>query len=247
MNPRNLRFNSNQPWFEVKNVSESSADLYLYDVIGEDWNGNGGAKDWVAKIKALTGKHINLHINSPGGSVFDASAIVMALGTHNGGVTAHIDGLAASAASWVALAADKVLMSDTGRFMMHNASAMSWGDSRVMRKTADLLDSLNATIAEAYKKRAKGKKDEDIRNAMDAETWLSAAEAQAWGFVDEVVTGIKATNCANAEIAAALGFKNAPQEIFNQPAHPAPAAHSPVKPAAWYRKRQELNKRLVNS
>lgn len=253
MSFKNLRLDPNRAWFDVKNETDASADIYVYDVIGEDWNGNGGAKDYLNRIKAVSGKHINLHINSPGGSVFDASAIVMALAAHKGGVTAHIDGLAASAASWLALAADKILMADTGMWMMHNASAYAWGEAKEMRKTADLLDAISGQIADSYKKRSK-KKDEDIHNAMDSETWLTAEQAKQWGFVDEVVSGIKATNCATPEIAAAFGFKNAPTNIFKTEPETAPATtpapasnHSPVKPASWYQRRTELNKRLANT
>jgi ATP-dependent protease ClpP protease subunit len=232
-----------QPWLDIRNETAVSADVYIYGVIGDDWDGNGGAKEYVPKIRALKGKTIDLRINSPGGSVFDAAAIVSALAGHDAPVVAHIEGLAASAASWIALAAGSVRMSSMGRFMIHNASAFSWGDHRSMRNTADLLEGLTRDIANVYLKRSNGKTLQAIRDAMDAETWLNAADAKAWGFVDEVVESVKpAKNFLTAEIANALGFRNAPKTEPDAPV----INQSPAKPTLYFKRRLELSKRLAN-
>jgi ATP-dependent Clp protease, protease subunit len=137
------------PWFEIKNKTEESVDLYLYDVIGDDWVGSDAATV-VKQISAITSNQINLRINSPGGSVFDGFAIFNALRNHKATVTTYIDGLAASIASIIALAGDKVVMAENAMVMIHNPWTFSMGESKDLRKDADILDQLKESLITAY-------------------------------------------------------------------------------------------------
>jgi ATP-dependent Clp endopeptidase proteolytic subunit ClpP len=176
--------------------------VLLYGVIG--WE--NPAKDFVDSMKKLKGKHVNVRLNSPGGDVFDAVAMVNAISSHVGGVTAYVDGLAASAASWIALAANKVVMAHMGRMMIHDAASRVCGNAAEMRRVADQLDSISDTIASAYAKKT-GKSHEEVRSAMKEETYFTAEEAKDWGLVDEIAEGVRVAACVTPEIANALGYR----------------------------------------
>lgn len=130
---------------------------------------------------------IEVVINSGGGDVFAGSEIFTALKEYNGEVTVKIVGLAASAASVIAMAGDKILISPTAQMMIHNVSTYGGGDYRDFEHTAEVLKSANQSIANAYKTKT-GKSDEELKVLMDAETWFNAEEAVEQGFADEVMT-----------------------------------------------------------
>ncbi len=186
--------------------NEADATLYIYDVIDADWG--VGAKDVIAAIDNANGaKTLNIRINSPGGDVFEGRAIVEAIKRFDGKTVAHIDALAASAATSIALAADEVVMSDGALFMIHNASGMVWGDKNDMRQTADLLEKVEGSIVNDYTTKT-GKAAEEITALMDAETWMTAQEALDGGFVDSVVKTGKAKNTWNL-----AAFDKVPQPV----------------------------------
>lgn len=179
-----LQANANRP--KPPSNASTATDIYLYDVIG-DWYGVT-ASDFVDAVKSADNGAFTLHINSPGGDVFEARAMVAAVRNHGAPVTTYIDGLAASAATYLALAGDKVHITDGGLFMVHNSWTLAWGNKHEMRSTADLLDKIDGTIANDYARKT-GATAEQIAAWMDAETWFTAAEAKAAGFVDEVSDG----------------------------------------------------------
>lgn len=129
---------------------------------------------------------VEVYINSGGGDVFSGSEIYTALKEHKGNVTVKIVGLAASAASVIAMGADKVLMSPTAQMMIHNVSTTVGGDYRDFERTAEILKSANQSIVNAYKQRT-GKSDEELKSLMDVETWYNANSAVEQGFADEVM------------------------------------------------------------
>lgn len=129
---------------------------------------------------------VEVYINSGGGDVFSGSEIFTALKEHKGNVTVKIVGLAASAASVIAMGADKVLMSPTAQMMIHNVSTTVGGDYRDFERTAEILKSANQSVANAYKQRT-GKSDEELKSLMDAETWMNSTTAIEQGFADEVM------------------------------------------------------------
>lgn len=167
----------------VLNAAKDEATVYLYDAI-DPWFGiDAGA--FVKSLSEISAKTIHLRVNSPGGSVFDAEAIQTALQQHKARVVAHIDGMAASAATYIALAADEVEMSDGAMFMIHNAWIVAFGNAAELVDTATLLEKIDANILRDYQAKT-GKSTEQLKAWMDAETWFTAQEALANGFVDRI-------------------------------------------------------------
>lgn len=175
-------------WYEFRNQTEAMADLYLYGEVG----GFGtNASEFISALSQIKGTHINLHIHSPGGSVFEGHAIFNALRNHPAGVTTYIDGIAASMASVIAMAGKPVKIASNGFLMIHNPWSQAAGDSADMRKEADVLDKLKESLVKIYSDKS-GMKPDEIAAAMDAETWFDAEEAVAFGLADEVFDGMKA-------------------------------------------------------
>lgn len=156
--------------------------LLLYGEIG--WEVR--ASEFVPAIDAVTDSHIDLHISSPGGDVFEALTIMNALKEHPATKTVYIDGLAASAASFIAVGiGGEVIMRPGAEMMIHNAQGGAWGDMNDMHAIIERLESASATIADIYAAKT-GTDAAEWRAAMDAETWFSADEALAAGLVDRV-------------------------------------------------------------
>lgn len=162
----------------VAGPSSETADIQLYDEIGYF---GVTANDFVRDLKAISADTIHLRINSPGGSVFDGLAIHNALKAHPAHIVVHIDGLAASIASVIALAADEVRIAPTAFFMIHNAWTFAIGDAKELRKTADTLEKVGGSLVETYIA-ATGKPRSQIVAWMNEETWFTAAEALEHGF-----------------------------------------------------------------
>lgn len=189
----------------IRNGDE--ANIYIYDVIDAYWGVSA-----LSVIDAITAagdaKTLNVFINSPGGDVFEGRAIMAAIRRFQGNTISHIDSLCASAATSIALACKEVRMSDGAFFMIHNASAMVWGDKEDMRETADLLEKVEGSIVNDYTAKT-GKDEAQVRAWMDAETWFTAVEAKAEGFVDSITTAdSKAKNTWNL-----AAFANAPKAL----------------------------------
>jgi len=175
-------------WYNMTAAEgETSAEISIYDAIGSfDVN----AKQFVDELKDINAEVINLRINSPGGSVIDGNAMFNALQRHPAKVITHIDGLAASMASVIAMAGDEVHMADNALLMIHNPWTFSMGDADELRADADLLDKMSASILSSYG-RSQYEVDE-LKNLMDEETWFTAQEAFDAGFVDHISTGLRA-------------------------------------------------------
>lgn len=173
------------PWFRMEtDETGTAAEVYIYDVIDSWFGVNAG--DFVQQLEALDVQTINLRVNSPGGSVFDGVAIMNAIRRHPANVIATVDGLAASAASFIIQAADEVVMGPSTELMIHEASNICWGNAADMTEMAAHLDRISGTIAGIYAERAGGTADE-WRAAMKEETWYTAAEAVAAGLADKVL------------------------------------------------------------
>jgi ATP-dependent Clp endopeptidase proteolytic subunit ClpP len=163
-------------------AEDGSVEVHIYDEIG----GYGvTAKDFTSELKKYKGQHINLRINSVGGSVIEGDAIFNALRRHRGGLTVHVDGLAASMASIIAMAGDKIRMADNGFLMIHNPWSMSVGDADDLRKEADTLDKIKESMVRTYARRANLSRDA-VSQMMDEEKWMDAHEALSLGFIDEI-------------------------------------------------------------
>lgn len=179
-------------WFEIRNLADepTRAEVYLYDEIG-GWGVS--AREFSIALGALDVETIDLRINSPGGSVFEGMAIMNALRRHKARVEATVDGLAASAASFIAMAADHVVMNRGSELMIHEAWGWAQGDAKTMREMAVSLDKTSAAIAGVYAQRAGGDAD-SWREVMAAETWYSAEEAVLAGLADEWVDAPATSN-----------------------------------------------------
>ncbi|MFE7754315.1 head maturation protease, ClpP-related [Streptomyces sp. NPDC057429] len=177
-------------WYEIRNAAGDEAELLIYDEIG-GWFGNTPG-DVIEELRAITAPNLRVRINSPGGSVFDGVAIANAIRLHPSNVTVQIDGIAASIASVIAMAGDRVVMTPQSQLMIHDASGMAFGNAADMTEMAALLDIQSDNIADAYAERAGGTREE-WRERMRAESWYLAAEAVAAGLADEVLPSRKAT------------------------------------------------------
>lgn len=181
---RPLKMNTdNKQWYRMEAKSGTTADVYIYDVI-DSWYGVN-ASWFVQDLADLDVETINLYVNSPGGSVFDGVSIMNALRRHKAHVIATVDGLAASAASFIVQAADEVVMGFGAEMMIHDASSICWGNAAEMVEMSTLLDQLSGTIASIYAERAGGTTDQ-WREDMRAETWYNAEEAVKAGLADRV-------------------------------------------------------------
>lgn len=193
------------------NMRGDTAEVLLYDPIGADMFGDGiSAKDFRAQIKAVKAKALNLRINSPGGSVFEASAMLAALDEFRGTIVVDIDGVAASAASVVAMAGDEIRMAPAALLMVHDPSAIVIGGADDMRGMADLLEKTKDQLIDAYERHSKAGRDQ-IAEWMTSETWFGSQEAVDAGFADSVAEGRQVAACANLkEVAAKLHYKHVP-------------------------------------
>jgi ATP-dependent protease ClpP protease subunit len=169
-------------WFRIENASAEEASVYIYDEIGY-WGTT--AAGFVDELNSITAPRLNIHINSPGGEVFDGVAIHSALMASKSHITVHIDGLAASAASFIAMAGDDIRMARHATMMIHDASGLCWGNPADMHAMGDLLNKLSDNIADMYALQADGTV-EQWREKMRAETWYTGQEALAAGLVDEI-------------------------------------------------------------
>lgn len=156
----------------------------LYGRIGEDWNGDGWtAKKVSAILRNLGSRDLVVNINSPGGDVFEGLAIYNLLRDHAGKVTAHIVGLAASAASFIAMAADEVKIAKAASMMIHNTQSIAIGDRHIMRNAADWMEQFDELLADIYADRS-GQDAKKIGKMLDAETWLLGQSAIDAGLAD---------------------------------------------------------------
>lgn len=177
-----------RPSFRVQNEAAVRPRVYVYDIIG-GWDMD--AAEFVQQIHDLDATDIDLHINSPGGFVYDAVAMYGALVAHPATVHTMIDGLAGSAASFLAMAGDTVEIVAGGRIMIHDAQVGAWGSPSDLREAADLADAISDDISGYYAAHAGGD-PADWRAAMRAETWYSASQAVDAGLADRVIPAKKA-------------------------------------------------------
>ena len=209
-------------WNVVKNEEENSAEITLYGAIGSDDCADDIVDKHVARtLESLKGvSNLKVYINSPGGSVPAATSIYNALKRHEAFVEVHIDGLAASAATIIACAGDKVCMPNNAIYMIHNPWTITAGDERELMKTADVMAKWKATIVDTYVKKT-GLDEETLSKLMDDESWFSAEEALAYNFIDEISgEEIKVENYGDMLIANSLSmdiscFKNSPFKSAN--------------------------------
>lgn len=175
-------------WIQAKDESETR-ELTISGTIAEEswWDDDVTPEEFRSELNQGEGDII-VYINSPGGDCFAASQIYTMLTEYKGKVTIKIDGIAASAASVIAMAGDEVLMSQTALMMIHNPATMAFGNTDEMQKAIEMLNEVKESIINAYEKKT-GLQRSHISRLMDAETWMNAKKAIELGFADGTIGG----------------------------------------------------------
>ena len=211
--------------------ADGSAEVQIYDPIGENWYGDGlTAKKFREDLKALGNvSAITVRINSPGGEVFDGFAIYNALKEHPATVTVHVDGLAASIASVIAMAGDHIYMGEGAMFMVHSPWTIAMGDSDNMRSVADMLDKIEVGLVDAYVS-GTGQDRATVEAWMEGETWFTRDEAISAGLADEFEPAAEQSAAAHymSKIEASCQFRAFAMSRVSKP----PQATADLNPSA---------------
>lgn len=188
----------------VRAADDSERSIGIYDVIGYDyWTGEGvTAKRVAGALRALGKGPVTVNVNSPGGDLFEGLAIYSLLREHDGEVTVRVLGLAASAASVVAMAGDTVQIARAGFLMIHNAWVVAIGNRHDLRDTAETMEQFDVAMADIYAART-GEQVKAMAKLMDAETWIGGSAAVEQGFADELLPSDQVkSDGANAKVVA---------------------------------------------
>ena len=191
-------------------VAGDTATIYVYDVIDPYWGIS--ASEMAKTLAGITAPNIVLRINSPGGDVFEARAMMAQLVGHSATITAKIDGLAASAASFLAMAASSVEIAEGGFYMIHKGWTWMMGNADDFRDASGLLEKVDASIIDTYAGKT-GKSADEISAWMKAETWFSAQEAIDAGFCDALLPTTAASK-ASAKAFNLAVFDKTPKALI---------------------------------
>lgn len=184
---------------DVRSAAGDEPDntISVLDVIGADWFGEGvTAKRIAAALRAIGKRDVVVNINSPGGDYFEGLAIYNMLREHPAKVTVKVLGIAASAASIIAMAGDDVRIARAGFFMIHNTWVIATGDRHQLRDVADWLEPFDQTAADIYAART-GMETADVAAMLDRETWIGGAEAVDKGFADDLLSSDDVASAKN--------------------------------------------------
>ena len=204
-------------WLDVKNEADTPEERVL------EINGEIASESWfdddvtpkLFKDELLSGNGpITIWLNSPGGDCIAASQIYSMLMDYAGEVTVKVDGIAASAASVIAMAGTKVLMAPTALMMIHNPMTMAWGDKSEMTKAIEMLDEVKESIVNAYEIKT-GMSRAKISHLMDSETWMNANKAIELGFADDILED-KKKKCAADETAFSFAARSSEMYLMNK-------------------------------
>lgn len=183
-----------KPWYRIEASATDRTTVYLYDAIGE-WGIT--ALDFVGEIRNIRTPHIEMHVNTPGGQVFDGITIYNSLLQHPAEITTYVDGVAASAGSFIIQASDRIVMAPTASIMVHGAQLLVMGGEPELEEALALTKKVNDQIAGIYAQRT----ETDVktwRKTMRNDTWYNADEAVQAGLADEVASGNNAAADAGA-------------------------------------------------
>ncbi|MFC0525784.1 head maturation protease, ClpP-related [Pontibacillus salicampi] len=212
--------------FEVKNeAQDGAASIYIEGAIGGIFS-SASAVEIRRQVNSIEKDQINVHINSPGGDVFDGVAIHNLLKNHKAEIIVYVDGIAASAASVIAMAGDKIIMPRNTMMMIHNASTFGFGNAKAFKKLANDLEKVDSgPVLQSYTSRFVGEQGE-LQNLLDDETFLTADECYSLGFADEVAEEIELEETSEpegakenilAKYAAQQDKANGNQQLQNNP------------------------------
>jgi ATP-dependent Clp protease, protease subunit len=211
----------NRSLFQPRNMTQKTtiknkgkvkeATVYVYDEIGY-WGVT--PEDFVKELNDLSADTVHIRFNSPGGSVFDGTAMFNAIKQHKSKTVAHVDGLAASIASVIALGADEVRMAENAFMMIHEPWSMVMGNADDMREEADLLDKVGGTIMNTYVKKT-SMKESEIKDLVQSETWMTAKDALEMGFIDSIEADA-GDEKAKATLFDLNVFSNVPAQLIGE-------------------------------
>ncbi len=206
--------NKTKTYFQMNKKTQNKGEIYIYgDIVSSKWDERDvTAVDFKNELNQLGDvSEIDVHINSAGGNVFEGHAIYNMLKMHKAKVNIYVDALAASIASVIAMSGDTIFMHKNSFMMIHNSWIMTLGNSKDLRQTADLLDKTDQSSNNAYLDKATNLSEEELKQLLEAETWLTADEALEKGLADEILGA--------SEIAASISkdsyqmFKHVPENI----------------------------------
>lgn len=201
-------------YFQMNKKTQNKGEIYIYgDIVSSKWDETDvTAVDFKNELNQLGDvSEIDVHINSAGGNVFEGHAIYNMLKMHKAKVNIYVDALAASIASVIAMSGDTIFMHKNSFMMIHNSWVMTLGNSKDLRETADLLDKTDQSSNNAYLDKATNLSEAELKQLLEAETWLTADEALEKGLADEILGA--------SEIAASISkdsyqmFKHVPENI----------------------------------
>lgn len=201
-------------YFQMNKKTQNKGEIYIYgDIVSSKWDETDvTAVDFKNELNQLGDvSEIDVHINSAGGNVFEGHAIYNMLKMHKAKVNIYVDALAASIASVIAMSGDTIFMHKNSFMMIHNSWIMTLGNSKDLRQTADLLDKTDQSSNNAYLDKATNLSEAELKQLLEAETWLTADEALEKGLADEIIGA--------SEIAASISkdsyqmFKHVPENI----------------------------------
>lgn len=201
-------------YFQMNKKTQNKGEIYIYgDIVLSKWDETDvTAVDFKNELNQLGDvSEIDVHINSAGGNVFEGHAIYNMLKMHQAKVNIYVDALAASIASVIAMSGDTIFMHKNSFMMIHNSWIMTLGNSKDLRQTADLLDKTDQSSNNAYLDKATNLSEAELKQLLEAETWLTADEALEKGLADEILGA--------SEIAASISkdsyqmFKHVPENI----------------------------------
>jgi ATP-dependent protease ClpP protease subunit len=203
--------------YKIDNAASPTPEIYLYGDIGESWFGDGIRAERVIKDIAALGKKkdIAVRIDSAGGSVWEGLNIYNALVRNPATITVHVDALAASIASVIAMAGNRILIADNAMMMVHEPAGSVLGTAADMRKQADLLDQVRGNLVAIYAGRAT-LPEPKVSSLMQAETWMNATEALQLGMVSEITPSLAmAASARSAAPLARYGYRNVPAYLLS--------------------------------
>jgi ATP-dependent protease ClpP protease subunit len=210
--PRRPKARASKDWYRIENKASGPSEVFIYDEIG----GFGvSVGDFLAEVREVKGE-LSLHLNSPGGDVFDGLAVYSALKRREDPTTVVVDGLAASIASVIALGADKVVMAPKAKMMIHDGWTAAAGNAQDFKKLVALLDDTSDTIASVYSDKAGGGA-EFWRERMREETWYSADEALQAGLIDEIEGKPRTSDDFDLSMFNYAGRDKAPEPVLKPP------------------------------
>lgn len=203
-------------FWEIKAAAEKVGDIYIYGrIVGYRWNDDDvTAKSFKDDLDALGDiDTLNLYVNSSGGSVFTAQTIYSILKRHSAVKNAYVDGLAASAASFLIMAADKIHIPKNATMMIHKPMTYAFGNSTELRKEADVLDKVEVGMIAAYMSHIGDTiTEEKLKELLDAESWLTAQECVDYGLADELIEEKNVAACIDSDLIAR--YKNVPEFLI---------------------------------